>query len=120
MHIRTILTDNGKEFTDRLFGLRKRAATGKHEFDLLCSDLGIEHRLAPRRFLDVVQQLLAAGALGEDRRGLRLLHEGVGLGGGLAEAEAGERAVGRGPGDAGGRRAPEAAGLLGQEPATSG
>ena len=30
MRIRTILTDNGKEFTDRLFGLRKRAATGEH------------------------------------------------------------------------------------------
>ena len=28
IRIRTILTDNGKEFTDRLFGLRKRAATG--------------------------------------------------------------------------------------------
>ena len=47
MHIRTILTDNGKEFTDRLFGLRKRKATGRHEFDLLCADLDIEHRLAP-------------------------------------------------------------------------
>jgi hypothetical protein len=31
----------------RLFGLRKGAATGQHEFDLLCADLGIEHRLAP-------------------------------------------------------------------------
>lgn len=47
MRIRTILTDNGKEFTDRLFGLRKRAATGAHEFDTLCKDLGIEHRLTP-------------------------------------------------------------------------
>jgi transposase InsO family protein len=47
MRISYILTDNGKEFTDRLFGLRKRAATGKHEFDRLCADLGIEHRLAP-------------------------------------------------------------------------
>jgi transposase InsO family protein len=47
MHIHTILTDNGKEFTDRLFGLRKREATGRHEFNLLCADLGIEHRLAP-------------------------------------------------------------------------
>jgi transposase InsO family protein len=28
IRIRTILTDNGKEFTDRLFGLRKRDATG--------------------------------------------------------------------------------------------
>ncbi len=38
---------SGKEFTDRLFGLRKRAATGQHEFDQLCGELGIEHRLAP-------------------------------------------------------------------------
>ena len=49
LRIRTILTDNGKEFTDRLFGLRKRAATGQHEFDTLCSTLGIEHRLTPPR-----------------------------------------------------------------------
>ena len=47
MKITRVLTDNGKEFTDRLFGLRKRAATGNHEFDRLCADLGIEHRLAP-------------------------------------------------------------------------
>jgi hypothetical protein len=39
--------DNGKEFTDRLFGLRKRAATGEHEFDTLCAALEIEHRLTP-------------------------------------------------------------------------
>ena len=43
----TIRVDNGKEFTDRLFGLRKRGPTGQHEFDQLCGDLGIEHRLAP-------------------------------------------------------------------------
>jgi transposase InsO family protein len=47
IRIRTTLTDYGKEFTDRLFGLRKRAATGEHEFDQLCSELGIEHRLTP-------------------------------------------------------------------------
>ena len=47
IRIRTVLTDNGKEFTDRLFGLRKRAATGEHEFDKLCAELGIEHRLTP-------------------------------------------------------------------------
>ena len=47
MKIRTILTDNGREFTARLFGVRKRAATGRHEFDQLCTGLGIEHRLAP-------------------------------------------------------------------------
>jgi transposase InsO family protein len=49
IRIHTILTDNGKEFIDRLFGLRKRTATGQHEFGTLCSALGIEHRLtAPR------------------------------------------------------------------------
>jgi transposase InsO family protein len=47
MKITLILTDNGKAFTDRLFGLRKRVATGQHEFDQLCADLGIEHRLTP-------------------------------------------------------------------------
>lgn len=49
IRIRTILTDNGKEFMDRLFGLRKRAATGAHEFDTLCAALDIEHRLTPPR-----------------------------------------------------------------------
>ena len=43
--IHTILTDNGKEFTDRLFGSRSRQPTGEHEFDQLCQALGIEHRL---------------------------------------------------------------------------
>lgn len=47
MTITRVLTDNGKEFTDRLFGLRRRGPTGNHDFDRLCADLGIEHRLAP-------------------------------------------------------------------------
>ena len=60
LRIRTILTEraiegaigsspmaSGKEFTDRLFGLRKRAVTGEHEFDTLCAALDIEHRLTP-------------------------------------------------------------------------
>lgn len=47
MKIARVLTENGKAFTDRLFGLRKRAAPRQHAFDLLCTDLGIEHRLAP-------------------------------------------------------------------------
>ena len=47
MRITRILSGNGKEFTDRLFGLRQRAASGEHDFDRLCADLGIEHRLAP-------------------------------------------------------------------------
>jgi transposase InsO family protein len=42
-----VLTGNGKEFTDRLFDLRKRAARGNHEFDRVSTDRGIEHRLAP-------------------------------------------------------------------------
>ena len=46
---RSFPTCYGKEFTDRLFGLRKRAATGEHEFDKLCTDLDIDHRLTPPR-----------------------------------------------------------------------
>ena len=37
----------GKEFTDRLFASRARAASGSHEFDPLCTEFGIEHRLTP-------------------------------------------------------------------------
>jgi hypothetical protein len=37
----------GKEFTDCLFGLRKRGAAGAHAFDRLCAQPGIEHRLTP-------------------------------------------------------------------------
>ena len=37
----------GKEFTDRLFASRARAASGNHEFDRLCTELGIKHRLTP-------------------------------------------------------------------------
>lgn len=47
-HIRTILTDNGSEFTDRLFNKQKQAS-GEHEFDQLCAALGIEHRLTKPR-----------------------------------------------------------------------
>ena len=44
-----LLTDNGKEFTDRLFASREREPSGNHEFDLLCKELGIEHRLTKPR-----------------------------------------------------------------------
>ena len=44
---RSFPTCYGKEFTDRLFGLRKRAPTGEHEFDKLCAELDIDHRLTP-------------------------------------------------------------------------
>ena len=38
--IRNILTDNGKEFTGRLFGSRTRQPTEDHEFGQLCKTLG--------------------------------------------------------------------------------
>ena len=45
-----LLTDNGKEFTDRLFRENKeRAPTGKHVFDKQCAEHGIEHRLTKPR-----------------------------------------------------------------------
>jgi transposase InsO family protein len=47
--ITKLLTDNGKEFTDRLFASRERQPSGKHEFDQLCAALGIEHRLTRPR-----------------------------------------------------------------------
>jgi transposase InsO family protein len=37
----------GKAFTDRVFGLRRRAATGAQASDQRCAELGIEHRLTP-------------------------------------------------------------------------
>jgi len=41
LRMQKILTDNGKEFTDRLFASCARQATGKHEFDQLCQALAI-------------------------------------------------------------------------------
>ena len=45
--IHTILTDNGAEFTDRRFlnGNVIKKPTGKHLFDLVCKEFGVEHRL---------------------------------------------------------------------------
>jgi transposase InsO family protein len=48
MKIKTILTDNGSQFTDR-FTSTTRAPSGQHAFDLECLSLGIEHRLCPPR-----------------------------------------------------------------------
>ena len=47
--ITKLLTDNGKEFTDRLFASREREPSGNHEFDKLCRELNIEHRLTKPR-----------------------------------------------------------------------
>lgn len=49
IRITRLLTDNGKEFTDRLFASREREPSGEHEFDQLCKALGIEHRLTRPR-----------------------------------------------------------------------
>lgn len=49
-HIHTILTDNGKEFTDRFSRAGERKPTGNHLFDRMCYQHHIEHRLIkPRR-----------------------------------------------------------------------
>ena len=43
------MTDNGKEFTDRLFASKECEPSGNHDFDRLCQELGIEHRLTKPR-----------------------------------------------------------------------
>lgn len=48
MVIKTLLTDNGSQFTDRFTGAGKQAS-GKHVFDLVCKEFTIEHRLCPPR-----------------------------------------------------------------------
>lgn len=45
MKIQKILTDNGGEFTDRFTPRGTRPPTGRHRFDQVCNDHGIEHRL---------------------------------------------------------------------------
>lgn len=48
MVIQKVLTDNGSQFTDRFTSAGKQPS-GKHAFDLVCAELGIQHRLAPPR-----------------------------------------------------------------------
>jgi hypothetical protein len=45
--IQTILTDNGKEFTDRFIANGEREPTGRHAFDKACKTHEINHRLIP-------------------------------------------------------------------------
>lgn len=47
--INKVLTDNGKEFTDRFCATGSRTPTGEHLFDKTCSRYGIEHRLIKPR-----------------------------------------------------------------------
>ncbi|MGP9656296.1 IS481 family transposase [Halomonas sp. AOP35-4E-18] len=43
--IQTVLTDNGKSFTDRFTRAGERQPSGRHPFDQECQAHGIEHRL---------------------------------------------------------------------------
>ena len=43
--LHTLLTDNGKEFTDRFCATGERTPTGRHPLDRLCAEQRIEHRL---------------------------------------------------------------------------
>ena len=47
--ISKVLTDNGKEFTDRFIANGKRKPTGDHVFDQVCQQHDIEHRLTKPR-----------------------------------------------------------------------
>ena len=47
--INKVLTDNGKEFTDRYCATGQRKPTGNHLFDKVCTNHGIEHRLIKPR-----------------------------------------------------------------------
>ena len=47
--VEKILTDNGKEFTDKYCATGERKPTGRHLFDKLCNDNNIEHRLTKPR-----------------------------------------------------------------------
>ena len=48
-NITKVLTDNGKEFTDRFCATGEREPTGRHRFDQICSANTIEHRLIQPR-----------------------------------------------------------------------
>lgn len=67
--ISKILTDNGKDFTDRYRAKGEREPTGEHVFDQVCKTFNIEHRLTQpchpqtncmvERFNGRISQLLA-------------------------------------------------------------
>ena len=45
-----MLIENGKGFTDRLGRAAQRNPIGMHEFDPLCAEPGIEHRIVPPQY----------------------------------------------------------------------
>lgn len=87
--VHTILTDNGTEFTDRFGGARwlaerQRPPTGRHPFDRVCRDHGIEHRLIRphhpqtngmvERFNRRISEAIAAKPLTENNSGRNAFH----------------------------------------------
>jgi transposase InsO family protein len=49
MKVLTVLTDNGKEFTDRFCATGERKPTEGHAVDPVCAEARVEHRLIPPR-----------------------------------------------------------------------
>jgi transposase InsO family protein len=49
MKVHTVLTDNGKEFTDRFCATGERKPTGGHAVDPASAEARVEHRLIPPR-----------------------------------------------------------------------
>ena len=47
--IQKVLTDNGKELTDRFCATGERQPTGRHPFEQVCRAQGIDHRLIKPR-----------------------------------------------------------------------
>lgn len=47
--VQKVLTDNGKEFTDRFCATGERDPTGRHRFDRACAQHDIDHRLIKPR-----------------------------------------------------------------------
>ncbi len=47
--VQKVLTDNGKEFTDRFCATGERDPTGRHRFDRACDSHDIDHRLIKPR-----------------------------------------------------------------------
>jgi transposase InsO family protein len=78
-----VLTDNGKEFTDRSSATGQRDPTGKHAFDRVCASSNIEHRLIKPRYPQtngMVERFNGriAEVVGESRfRSAKHLHETI-------------------------------------------
>jgi hypothetical protein len=57
--VQKVLTDHGKEFTDRFCATGERDPTGRHHFDRTCVRHGIEHRSIKPRHPSLVQRQMS-------------------------------------------------------------